>query len=160
VRCVPLIIDGQHLGRVAASGPLTQIDIDAIREFRRLLQEKHRMTEQQPTEAAPPPAPVDIDDLAPWVDADRKFSAEIDVQELKVAELKEARDQVRAKIQERIGDAHEARINGRPVIRWKPNKAGTYLDQKGLKADHPDLVAQYQKTKAPSRPYVIIPDGA
>ena len=111
------------------------------------------------------PAPVDLDDIAGWVAADRKLSAQIEQAEdrveayrleLGLADLTAARDKVREQIQERIGDAHEARIGGRPVITWKPNKASTYLDQKALKADHPDLVAEYQKPKKAVRPYVLL----
>ncbi|TDD32466.1 hypothetical protein E1287_22525 [Actinomadura sp. KC06] len=111
------------------------------------------------------PAPVDLDDIAGWVDADRKLTRQIEQAEAKVEALRlqlgiddltKARDTVRAKVQERIGDAHEARIAGRPVITWKPNKASTYLDQKSLRADEPKLWAKYQKAKKAVRPYVLL----
>jgi hypothetical protein len=117
------------------------------------------------TEDAGAPAPVDLDDIAGWVDADRKLSTQIDAAEEKLEVLRlelgvdgliEAREKVRERIKERIGDAHEARIGGRPVITFKPNKASTYLDQKSLKADHPELVARYQKAKKAVRPYVLL----
>lgn len=122
------------------------------------------MTEKKRNEVPVPP-PVDLDDIAAWVDADRKLTAQIAAAEdqvealrlqLGIGDLKEARDTIRAKVQERIGDAHEARIGGRPVITWRPNRATTYLDQKSLKADHPELVAEYQRAKKPVRPYVLL----
>jgi hypothetical protein len=122
-------------------------------------------------EAPVAPAPVDLDDIAGWVDADRQLTAQIDEAEarveayrrtLEIDRLVEARDKVRAKIQERIGDAHEARIGGVPVITWKPQKAGTYFDQKRFKADYPELAEQYKATKKAVRPYVLlhVEDGA
>lgn len=102
---------------------------------------------------------VDIDDLAGWVEADRNLTAQIVALDLSKAELEQARDIVRDQLRERIGDAHEARIGGRPVITYRPAKAGTYLDQKSLKADHPELVEQYQKTKKAARPFVVLDPG-
>lgn len=102
------------------------------------------------------PAYVDLDDLAGWIEADRQLSAQIDLLAAQKAPLEEARNAVRTKIQDRIGDAQEARVGGVPVIRWAFHKAGTYLDQKTLKADHPDLVEQYTKTKKAARPYELL----
>lgn len=123
------------------------------------------MTDQKTEGEAPAPAPVHLDDIAGWVDADRKLSAQIEQAEAKVGalilqlgidDLKKARDTIREKIQDRIGDAHEARIAGRPVITWKPNKASTYLDQKTLAKDLPEIVAKYQKPKKAVRPYILL----
>ena len=121
------------------------------------------MTSNNENEAAP--APVDLDDIAGWVDADRALTKQIEQAEAKVEALKlqlgigdltAARNKVREQIQERMGDAQEARIGGRPVITWKPNKAGTYFDQKSFKADHPELAEKYKKTKKAVRPYVLL----
>lgn len=117
------------------------------------------------TEEAPAPAPVDLDDIAGWVDADRKLSAQITAAEEKLEVLRlelgldglhEARDKVRERIKEAMGDAHEARIGGRPVITFKPRKASTYLDQKSFRENEPELWAKYQKPKKPVRPYVLL----
>jgi len=120
--------------------------------------------------AAPVPPPVDLDDIAGWVDADRQLTAQIEAAEARIEQLRlelaldgliEARQKVRAKIQERMGDAHEARIGGRPVITWRPQKAGSYFDQKRFKAEHADLYEQYRKPKKAVRRYVLLdpPDG-
>lgn len=111
------------------------------------------------------PEPVDLDDIAEWVQADRKLSEQITTAEdrvkalaleLGIDDLKKARDAIREKVQERLGDAHEGRVGGRPVITWKPQKASTYLDQKALKRDLPEIVAKYQKAKKAARPYVLL----
>lgn len=122
------------------------------------------MTTPNSDEAAAP-APVNLDDIAGYVDADRHLSAQIEQAEARVEALRlelgipdlvKARDTIREKIQERIGDAHEARIAGRPVITWKPRKASTYLDQKTLREQEPEVWARFQKPKKPVRPYVLL----
>ncbi len=116
------------------------------------------------------PAPVDLDDIAGWIQADRDLTAQINQAEAQIAalraqlqldELAQARGKVREQIQERLGDAHEGRVGGVPVVRWKPHKAGLYFDEKRFKIERAELYAQYRKPKKATRPYVLLdlPDG-
>lgn len=112
----------------------------------------------------PPAKVVDLDDIAGWVEADRRATAEINrleqVHKAKVAELVAARDDAREQIQRRMGDATEARVGGRPVVTWKWKKAGSHLDQKALRNDNPELIARYTVPSAPARTYVLLdPEG-
>lgn len=97
----------------------------------------------------PPSSSVDLDDLAEWIHADRRLTAEID-------RLTEARKDVRERIQTRMGDAMEARVAGAPAIRWAWSKPATYIDKKALETDHPEIAAQYSKEKKPARRYVLL----
>lgn len=111
---------------------------------------------------------VDIDDLGALLDADRHLAAQLaslaeektaltkDLDE-HAAELTALRDKIHTQLQERIGDAHEARILGRPVITWKPHKATTTFDQTAFRAAHADLWEAFQKPKASPRPFKILP---
>jgi len=61
----------------------------------------------------------------------------------KIAELKEMEAESKSAIQEALGDnEEEATINGDTVIRWKHIKTNR-LNQRALKAEHPEIVAEY-----------------
>lgn len=109
---------------------------------------------------SPPGKVVDLDDIAGWIEADQKLSAEIDrlteAHKTQMAELVKARDDVREKIQTRMGEAVEARVGGRPVIAWKWKKAGSHLDQRALKRDNPELIARYTVPSKAARTYVLL----
>lgn len=82
----------------------------------------------------------------------------------RIAELKKAKDDIRARVSGLLGTAATGQHNGRDVVTWKntgsfdadkftsdhPDLADTYtaivdrLDLAALKADHPDLYAQYR----------------
>jgi hypothetical protein len=110
--------------------------------------------------SSPPTKVVDLDDIAGLIDADRTLTAEInrlnELHEARMAELVKARDDTREQIQRRMGDATEARIAGRLVIRWARKKPGRHLDQQGLKRDHPEIYAEYMVPSKASRPYVLL----
>jgi hypothetical protein len=112
------------------------------------------------TTTSPPGTVVDLDDMAGLIDADRKLTAEIDrlneAHQVRVAELVQARDDIREQIQTRMGAATEARVGGRPAVIWKWMKPGRHLDQKRLRADHPELVAQYTVPSKAVRTYVLL----
>lgn len=109
---------------------------------------------------SPPTKVVDLDDIAGWIEADRRFTAVIEHRkaeyERQMSELIKARDDVREQIQRRMGDATEACVGGRPVIRWAPKKPGRHLDQQGLKRDHPKIYAEYMVPSQAARPYVLL----
>lgn len=112
------------------------------------------------TTGSPPGTIVDLDDMAGLIEADRTLSAEIarltEAHETQIAELVAARDDIREQIQTRMGAATEARVNGRPVVRWTWKKPGRHLDQKRLRADHPELVAQYTVPSKAARTYTLL----
>lgn len=69
--------------------------------------------------------------------------------ELKAAE--ERRDSVRNKLLALMGDAEIGLVDGKPRFTWKAQKGRETLDQKALKADHPDLYEAYTRTGASFR---------
>lgn len=60
----------------------------------------------------------------------------------KEAELKAIAQQARSAIEEALGDSEIGTVGGEEVVRWRHIKTHR-LDQKALKADHPDIVAGY-----------------
>lgn len=87
---------------------------------------------------------VNLDDHADLVDALEAANAE-----LKIAE--ERRDAIRNKLFGLLGDAEIGLVNGKPRFTWKAQKGRESLDQKALKADHPDLYESYTRTGASFR---------
>lgn len=75
-----------------------------------------------------------------------------------ITKLQEEYDHGVEAIKHVMGDTTEARINGQPVITWAPSRPAEYLDSKALKADHPDLAAEYTRLKAAARPFRILED--
>lgn len=69
--------------------------------------------------------------------------------ELKAAE--ERHDAVKNKLCALMGDAEIGLIDGTPRFTWKAQKGRETLDQKALKADHPDLFQSYSRTGASFR---------
>lgn len=88
--------------------------------------------------------PVDISDLADDRETLRLAKAEM-------AKWKDVADAAAAKIQERLGDAEVAVIDGRPVATWKRREV-TRVDVKTLRADVPaEVLAPYLKTTTERR---------
>jgi len=99
------------------------------------------------------PEHVELDPaVAAWYEAARTASAEI-------ARLSEIKTRAIDHIQQAMGDAHEARIGGKPVVTWKPSKAAPYIDKKALETDLPEIAAKYTKYKQPARPFKLL-DGS
>ncbi|MEV1201704.1 hypothetical protein [Microbispora rosea] len=73
-----------------------------------------------------------------------------------IADLTEQRDRIREQLEERIGDAPGATVDGEPAITWAWSKPAMQLDGKALAKDHPDLYAQYLKPKKASRPFKLL----
>jgi predicted phage-related endonuclease len=69
--------------------------------------------------------------------------------EYKAAE--ERRDEARNQIMALMGDAEIGLVDGKPRFTWKAQKGRESLDQKALKADHPDLYEAYVRTGASFR---------
>lgn len=55
------------------------------------------------------------------------------------------RDEAAAEIKARLGEAEEGTVEGARAVSWR-TQSRTALDEDQLKADHPELVKQYQKT--------------
>jgi len=87
---------------------------------------------------------VNLDDKADLIEALAAANAE-----LKTAE--ERRDAIRNKLFSVMGDAEIGLVDGKPRFTWKAQKGRESLDQKALKADHPDLYQSYQRTGASFR---------
>jgi predicted phage-related endonuclease len=87
---------------------------------------------------------VSLDGQAELIDAYANAKAE-----LKVAE--ERHDAVKNKLLALMGDAEIGLIDGSPRFTWKAQKGRETLDQKALKADHPDLYQSYSRTGASFR---------
>ncbi|MDN3356046.1 hypothetical protein [Actinomadura sp. DC4] len=118
------------------------------------------MTTNNDTAASPPAKTVDLDDIAGLIEADRLLTAEInrleEAHKALLAELVTARDDTREQIQRRMGNATEARVNGRAVVTWKWSKPGSHLDQKALGKDNPELVKRYTVPSKAARKYVLL----
>ncbi len=75
-------------------------------------------------------------------------NAELKAIEVEVNELKE-----RAKLS--MGAAQEATYNGQTLFTWKTGKARETLDSKRLKAEHPDIYADYTKVSQGGRTFLM-----
>ena len=75
-----------------------------------------------------------------------------------IEDLEAQRARVREQLEARIGGHAEARIDGRPVITWRPSKPSTYVDTKALARDHPDIYAAYLREKKAARPFRLVGD--
>lgn len=75
-------------------------------------------------------------------------TAELKAIEVEVNELKE-----RAKLS--MGAAQKATYNGQTLFTWKTGKARETLDSKRLKAEHPDIYADYTMVLPSSRTFLI-----
>ena len=74
----------------------------------------------------------------------------------KEAEIKELLASTRAAIEEAMGDNEIGLIQGYPVVRWTFVKTNR-LNQRKLKDDHPDLVAEYTEASE-SRRFEVLND--
>jgi predicted phage-related endonuclease len=63
----------------------------------------------------------------------------------KIAELATEHDEIKASIQDEMGDAETATVNGRPVVRWTKHVRHS-LDQKALKKNSPEVWNQFVTT--------------
>lgn len=72
----------------------------------------------------------------------------------KEAELKEISERSRAAIEEALGDNEIGTIDGHTAVRWKYIKSNR-LNQRALKAEQPDIVAQYTEASESRRFEVI-----
>lgn len=68
----------------------------------------------------------------------------------KEAELKEMKDRSRAAVEEALGSQEIGTVDGEPVVRWKHQKVNR-LNQKALKNDHPEIVAEYTEASEQRR---------
>ena len=68
----------------------------------------------------------------------------------KEAELKEMKERSRAAVEEALGSNELGTIDGEPVVRWSHQKVNR-LNQKALKSDHPEIVAEYTEANAQRR---------
>lgn len=85
----------------------------------------------------------------------------VDIDAAAVAELEEAtaarkaaeerENAIRNRLFAQMGDAEIGLVDGKPRFTWKAQKGRESLDQKALKADHPDLYEAYTRTGASFR---------
>ena len=68
----------------------------------------------------------------------------------KEAELKEMKDRSRAAVEEALGTEEIGTVDGEPVVRWKHQKVNR-LNQKALKAERPEIVAEYTEASEQRR---------
>lgn len=66
-------------------------------------------------------------------------------------------EQIKAVIQDRMGQAEHGSLNGRPVVRWARH-VRTALDQKALRRDAPDVFDRYVTTSVVRR-FTVLPDA-
>jgi predicted phage-related endonuclease len=90
---------------------------------------------------------VSIDHIAAHVEVYKHAKAKAD-------EFAAAAQRSREKIEEALGENEIGTVDGEPVVRWSHQKVNR-LDQKALKEDHPEIVAEYTKLHAQRRFEVI-----
>jgi predicted phage-related endonuclease len=66
------------------------------------------------------------------------------------AEMKEMAEASRAAVEEALGDNEAGELDGELVVTWKHGKTSR-LNQKALKAERPEVVAEYTEAKAERR---------
>jgi hypothetical protein len=98
------------------------------------------------------PEHVELDPaVAAWYQAAKAAAAEI-------TRCTEIRNRAIEHIQNAMGDAEQATIDGRPVVSWKPSKPAPYIDKKALETDLPEIAAKYTAYKKGARPFKLL-DG-
>lgn len=73
----------------------------------------------------------------------------------KQAELAETVERSRAAIEEALGENEVGTLEGEPAIRWSHQKVNR-LNQKTLKAERPEIVAEYTEASEQRRFEVLI----
>ena len=68
----------------------------------------------------------------------------------KEAELKEMKERSRAAVEEALGENEIGTVDGEPVVRWGHQKVNR-LNQKALKAERPEIVAEYTEATSQRR---------
>ena len=68
----------------------------------------------------------------------------------KEAELKEMKERSRAAVEEALGENEIGTVDGEPVVRWGHQKVNR-LNQKALKAERPEIVAEYTEANTQRR---------
>jgi hypothetical protein len=98
-----------------------------------------------------PDSHVNIDGAtAAWLEAARAAKTEI-------ARLTEIYDTAIQHVKDTLGDAEEARLNGKPVATWTWSKPGQRLDRKKLEGDFgKDVIDAYLIDNTPARPFRIL----
>jgi hypothetical protein len=108
---------------------------------------------QQPAPADPEPGAGSVElhtTLVSWYEAIRQADQQI-------AYWTGIRGRAVEHVQNAMGDATQATIDGRPVITWKPSKPSLRLDRKRLEDKFgPEVIAEFLvESKAP-RPFRIL----
>lgn len=80
-------------------------------------------------------------ELLQWADAQK-------------AKIKVIEENARAAVEEAMGESDVGAIDDEVVITWTHSKR-TILDQKALKAERPEIHAEYQKT-TPTRTFKVV----
>ena len=74
-----------------------------------------------------------------------------------IEDIEQRHDQVKHQLQTLIAD-NEVAVFGKGAISWKRSKDSVGLDSKAVIKEHPELLAQFSKTKHGSRRFVILND--
>jgi len=69
-------------------------------------------------------------------------------------EVSQQLDAVKLELQKAMKDAVALTYQGRELFTWKPRKGAARFDDKALKADRPDIHAQYIREGAPTRTFL------
>ncbi|MBN8750945.1 MAG: YqaJ viral recombinase family protein [Variovorax sp.] len=92
-------------------------------------------------------------DLSDDLEMSAVFSDLVAVRAL-LASTEAKEEQLRQRIQQRMGEACVATFEGGEV-RWKRSKDGSALDTERLQAEHPELACQYGTTRPGSRRFTV-----
>ncbi len=73
-----------------------------------------------------------------------------------LAEITQARDEIRSRLEKLLGTSEIGLHGGRPVLTWAWDQPSTVIDTARLKTEQPEIWAAYQKPRKPSRPFRLI----
>jgi predicted phage-related endonuclease len=108
------------------------------------------MTDPVFTQPAATPDGVELDDdTVALLAVYGEFTAQI-------ADLTEARDEIRHRIEKYLDTEETGLVNGRPVITWKWDQPSSVIDSARLRAEQPEIWQAYQKPRKPSRPFRLV----
>lgn len=93
-----------------------------------------------------------LDDHATWVTALHQVRADI-------AEKRKMEEAIEQQIKALIGDATEARVDGKPVITYRWTKPRERIDAKKLRDEQPDIARAYTVTGEATRQFRLLDPG-
>lgn len=151
--CIPL---GDGAVACMRGTQLTDVDRQAIDDFRRTLHDLHKeetVTEPTQPDPTPAPQPAGVDLAAAGVDGWLFILKQV---EAKREELNGVEQQAKAAIQDALGEEVDGLIDGVPVVRWSHVAGSRKFNRKDFAKAYPQLDEQYTVVGSPGRRFEVI----